>query len=91
MYYVYILQSASTGRYYIGHTNNLCRRLSEHNDVVNRNSLTTKRFSGPWELLYTEQLMTRSEAMAREKQIKSWKSRQAIRDLITKSQKETFC
>jgi putative endonuclease len=90
MFYVYILQSESTGRFYIGHTNNLDRRLAEHNDPASKNSLTTKRFAGPWQLEYTEQFETRSEAMAREKQIKSWKSRAAIRDLIDKSQSENF-
>ncbi len=31
-YWVYILQSETSGRYYIGHTDNLARRLTEHND-----------------------------------------------------------
>jgi putative endonuclease len=90
MFYIYILQSESSGRFYIGHTNNLDRRLAEHNDPASKNSLTTKRFSGPWQLVHSEQFATRSEAMAREKQIKSWKSRAAIRDLIEKSQGENF-
>jgi len=31
MYYVYILRSIKTARYYIGATENLARRLIEHN------------------------------------------------------------
>jgi predicted GIY-YIG superfamily endonuclease len=45
MFYVYILQSESTGRFYIGHTNNLDRQLAEHNDPASKDSLTTKRFT----------------------------------------------
>ncbi|MBT8490576.1 MAG: GIY-YIG nuclease family protein [Deltaproteobacteria bacterium] len=90
MFYVYILQSDSTGRFYIGHTNNLDRRLAEHNESSNKNSLTTKRFKGPWQLVHSEQFATRSEAMIREKQIKSWKSRAAINNLIERSYGKYF-
>ena len=85
MFYVYILQSISTGRFYIGHTNNLERRVAEHNNPAIKNSLTTKSFAGPWKIVYAEQFETRSEAMAREKQIKSWKSRTAVNDLVDRS------
>ena len=82
MHYLYILQSESTGRYYIGQTDNLERRLSEHNDSCYTGSKTTKRFKGPWKLIYSEEYKTRLEAMARERQIKGWKSRKAINGLI---------
>ena len=82
MYYLYILQSESTDRYYIGQTDNLERRLSEHNDSRYTGSKTTKRFKGPWKLVYSEQYKTRHEAMSRERQIKGWKSRKAIDRLI---------
>jgi len=82
MYYLYILQSESSGRYYIGQTDNLERRLSEHNSSSCTSTKTTKRFSGPWDLIYSEEYKTRSEAMARERAIKSWKSREAIKRLI---------
>ena len=82
MYYLYILQSESTGRYYIGQTDNLERCLLEHNDSCRTGSKTTKRFKGPWKLIYFEEYKTRRETMARERQIKSWKSRKAINRLI---------
>ena len=82
MYYTYILESDSTGRYYIGSTNDLERRLTRHNDPNYTGSKTTKRFKGPWKLVYAESFETRSQAMAREKQIKSWKSRKTLRVLI---------
>ena len=54
MFYFYILQSDSTGLYYIGQTDIFDRRLSEHNDLANTISKTTKRFKGPWKLVYLE-------------------------------------
>jgi putative endonuclease len=82
MYFLYILQPETTGRYYIGSTDSLSRRIKQHNDPAYGGSKTTKRFKGPWELAYFESFATRSEAMAREKQLKSWKSRRALEDLI---------
>jgi len=85
MYFTYILQSESTGRYYIGSTDNLDRRVAQHNDPDYKGSKTTKRFKGPWKLVYAESSQTRAEAMSREREIKSWKSRQAIHDLVISS------
>jgi hypothetical protein len=31
VFHVYILRSASTGRFYVGHTENLAKRIVEHN------------------------------------------------------------
>jgi len=85
MFYLYILQSDSSGRYYIGQTDNLDRRLAEHNDPLYTSTKTTKRFQGPWKLVYSEEYQNRSEAMLREHQIKAWKSRKAINELIAKA------
>jgi len=85
MYFTYILQSESTERYYIGSTDNLDRRVAQHNDPGYRGSKTTKRFKGPWKLVYAESSQTRAEAMAREREIKSWKSRKVIQELIISS------
>ena len=85
MYFTYILQSESTERYYIGSTDNLDRRMAQHNDPGYKGSKTTKRFKGPWKLVYTESSQARAEAMSREREIKSWKSRKAIQDLIINS------
>ena len=63
MQFTYILQSESTGRYYIGSTDNLDRRVAEHNDPGYKGSKTTKRFKGPWKLVYAESSQARAEAM----------------------------
>ncbi|NOX67012.1 MAG: GIY-YIG nuclease family protein [Chlorobi bacterium] len=69
-YYVYILRSLSTDRYYTGCTNNLLRRLKEHNSSRVR---STKSYV-PWEIVYTESFESKSNAFKREKEIKSFKS-----------------
>ena len=52
--HVYILQSASTGRYYCGSTDNLDRRVQQHNDPTFIGTRTTKRFTGPWTLIWRQ-------------------------------------
>ena len=69
-FYLYVLRSISTGRFYIGHTENLARRVSEHNS--NRTPSTRNR--GPWELVYSEEFATRSEATQRERALTRMKS-----------------
>ena len=78
MYTVYILHSESLGRYYIGYTNNLPRRLSEHNRI--RGKYTD--IGIPWVVVYTETFVAKREAMDREKYIKSMKSKNFIIELI---------
>jgi putative endonuclease len=81
----YILQSESTGRYYIGHTHNLEQRLRQHNEHLLSGSLSTKRLVGPWKLVYSESFETRTEAIKRENVLKSWKNKNAIERFIAQS------
>ena len=78
MFSVYILQSESTGKYYVGSTDCLEKRLAQHQNGLS--PYTSRR--GPWRLVFSEGFGTRAEAYNRERQIKSWKSRKAIEDLI---------
>ena len=68
----------STGRFYVGSTNDLSRRLSEHN---RSHSLAT-RGRGPWELVYEETYQALLDARRRELQIKKWKLATKIKELI---------
>jgi putative endonuclease len=77
MAFVYILQSETTGRFYIGSTDDLERRLSEH---IRGHSPAT-RGRGPWKLVYTEKFETLLEARRRELEIKRWKSAKMIQAL----------
>ena len=69
-FHVYILQSQSTGRLYCGQTRNLQQRLGQHNDPEYRPDATTRRFAGPWLLVWSEEHKTRSAAMKKERRIK---------------------
>jgi putative endonuclease len=76
--YTYILYSKHLDSYYIGSTKDIDRRLQEHN---RGKSPYTKR-GLPWELVYQEEFETKSGAYQRELQIKSWKSRIKIEELL---------
>ena len=65
-YTVYILQSESTGKTYVGQTNDMRRRLEQHNNPNCTLTLHTKRNKGPWVLIHSEAFATRAEAMRRE-------------------------
>ncbi len=78
MYFTYIIKSLKNGKYYIGSTNNIERRVSEHNTG---HSKYTKN-KGPFELVYKEEYNTNSEAKKREYYFKSLKSSKAIEKLI---------
>ena len=81
VYFLHILQCETTGRFYIGQTQDVPERLAYHNANYSK-SLKNR---GPWRLVYTEQYKTRSEAMLRERQLKSWKDRRMIERLLSAS------
>lgn len=81
MYYVYILKSLKDSRYYVGCTNNIDKRLKQHNSNSGINRYTKGK--GPWKVVYNETHDSLSEARHRERQIKSWKKRRAIEKLIS--------
>jgi putative endonuclease len=81
MAFVYILQSETTKRFYIGSTDDLERRLSEHL----RGHSPATRGRGPWRLVYKEQFDSVIEARRREYEIKQWKSAKLIQALIRSS------
>ncbi|MBI5370818.1 MAG: GIY-YIG nuclease family protein [Sphingobacteriales bacterium] len=68
-YYVYILK-CSDGLYYTGVTNDIERRLWEHNSGFSKTSFTYKR--RPVELVYLEHFDDINKAIPREKQLKGW-------------------
>lgn len=70
MFYVYILKSKKDSKLYIGYTNNLKRRLQEHNEM--RTFSTASRV--PFSLVYYEAFKSQKDAIAREKQLKKFKS-----------------
>ena len=81
MYFVYILYSESIDRYYVGLTDNLQFRLARHDDGKVRST----KHGRPWQLVYSESFLNRSDAMKREKEIKGKKSRKHIECFISRS------
>ncbi|MCG2661573.1 MAG: GIY-YIG nuclease family protein, partial [Kiritimatiellae bacterium] len=77
-YFVYILVNLKD-KIYIGYTSHLSCRLDQHNDPDFRGTLHTKRHSGPWPMIHSEEYATRAEAMGREKQLKTSRGRVWIR------------
>ncbi len=80
MYFIYILYSQKIDKYYVGCTENLEKRLEEHNAGLS--NFTSK--GTPWVRVYFEQLNSLSEARKREIEIKKKKSRKYIEFLISK-------
>ena len=68
MFWIYVLKT-SDNTLYIGQTNNLDKRLKEHREKSARSAKYIKYFDS-FELIYTEEFETRSEAMHREAQLK---------------------
>jgi putative endonuclease len=77
-FFVYILFSPHKDKYYIGFTSDIENRIIRHNQK-------SKGFTGTtndWSIVYTETYSSKEEAVKRELQIKSWKSRKKIQELI---------
>jgi putative endonuclease len=72
MFYVYLLESVSTGKWYIGYTpNDVFSRLEKHNSGLVQ---STKPFL-PWKVIYYEAYLDRRDATGREKFLKSGSGR----------------
>ena len=78
MYYVYVLHSDNDGNFYTGSTNDLKRRLAEHNDC--RVASTVKRT--PLRLIYYEACLNESDARAREKYLKTDMGKRYIKNRL---------
>jgi len=79
MFFIYIIYSTTSDKYYIGSCTNLEIRILQHN--AGRN-ISTKH-GIPWIIKYSEVFSTRVEAMKRETEIKKKKSRKYIEWLIS--------
>ena len=68
MWFVYILL-CNNGSYYIGSSNNVDQRVKDH---LNGKGGRFTRSHKPQKLVYTEELLNKSEALKREAQLKKW-------------------
>jgi putative endonuclease len=74
----YVLFSEKSGIHHTGHTDDLQRRLIEHNVGLGHAYKFTRKHA-PWKLVHSESFATRSEAMAREKFLKSGQGRDRLK------------
>ena len=75
IFYVYIVECADTS-FYIGVTNNLEKRIRQHNVGLNINSYTFRR--RPVELKWFESFTNPEDAFKIEKQLKGWSRKKKI-------------
>lgn len=81
MYYVYAIYNELVDKIYIGQTSNFDIRLNQHDEKSGLSKFTTK-FKGRWKIVYKEEIDTRTNALKREKQLKSSRGRAFIRSLL---------
>lgn len=78
MFKVYIIKNNLTNKHYIGSTNDLERRIAEHN----RGQTKSTRRKGIWKVIYVEDFKTALEAKRRERLIKSYKGGNEFKNLL---------
>ena len=66
MFYVYVIRSKKDNDLYIGSTNDLKKRLLEHNQGLNRST----KSRAPFDLIYYEAYRNESDAREREHNLK---------------------
>ncbi|UCG46483.1 MAG: GIY-YIG nuclease family protein [Phycisphaerales bacterium] len=81
MHYVYVLLSLADGKFYIGFTGDLKRRLAEHQ--AGKNVSTKCRL--PLRLVYYEAHLSKADAMRRERYFKTSKGKGTLRQMLRDS------
>ena len=69
MFWIYMLRCADTS-FYVGHTDDLEQRLSQHDRGTFQQCYTFQR--RPVTLVYCQSFVTRAEALAMERRVKGW-------------------
>jgi len=78
MYHIYVLLSLKDKTLYKGITNNLSRRIRQHNDGKCQSTIHRR----PLKLVYHETASNQNVAREREKYLKSGSGREFLRELI---------
>ncbi|RIW15672.1 GIY-YIG nuclease family protein [Algoriphagus lacus] len=79
-HFVYILYSQQTDRYYIGQTEDLDRRLTEHNSHLYQDSFT--KIASDWQMKKSLPCQSKWQAIKIESHIKKNRSRKYVEDFI---------
>ena len=67
-YYIYLIQHTGTKEKYLGRTDDLTKRLREHNSKGQKH--TTRSIDGEWVYVYAEAFRSKQDALNREAQLK---------------------
>jgi putative endonuclease len=78
MYCVYVLRSLKDRKFYTGVTKNIEKRLSEHNEGLNKSTI----HRGPFELVYYEACRNNLDALHREKYLKTTYGKRYIKNRL---------
>ena len=78
MYYTYVLLSEKDNKFYIGFTDNLRKRLTEHN----RGLVNSTKSRRPLKLVYCEICLSEKDALKREKYFKTGFGRRFLRNRL---------
>jgi putative endonuclease len=79
MFSVYILKSEKLNRFYIGTTDDVQRRIIEHNSQTFKNAFTSRGV--PWVLILSIDNLSSDQAYKIERHIKKMKSKKYIENL----------
>lgn len=66
MFYLYIIKSKKDDQLYLGYTNDLRRRIEEHNSKFNKSTKSRT----PFKLIYYEAYASKEDAVTREQNLK---------------------
>jgi len=77
-YFIYAIKSEKDGRIYVGFSENVEKRLSEHNSGKTK---STKGYRS-WILIFTKECKTRIQARELEKYYKSGAGKEKLKNLV---------
>jgi len=78
MWYVYVLKSKVAGGWYIGSTKDMRKRILRHNSGKNKST----KHGAPWKIIYCEIGLSRNDARARERYLKSGMGRRYLKNRL---------
>ena len=78
-YYTYIIESFVSKKWYIGHTNDIERRLVEHNSGQNKST----KGKGPWKLIFLSSFDNNLDANKFELKLKKLRNKKFIKTEYT--------
>ena len=78
MYYTYVIQNQKSKYWYTGSTNDLRKRLKQHNGGKS----TWTKARGPWDLIYYEASLNEQDARSREKYLKTGMGKRYLKNRL---------